>query len=218
MKRSVLATAVIAVAIAMSGCGITDPDAALHGAARTTTVQRPQRHPTAAHRGVRGERALLARFARVWITYTFNTLSTQQRRLAALATGGLARELRRSAERGIIKNRKVLIDCTACGLGWKPFVAFDPLLPISIRLDQARVDCEPFATDQPLPDAASQDCLEHSTEEIALTEATVPVLRERRVVRDGSVQAQPAKPTVRQIEVNFIAEAPLRSYAEAIAD
>ena len=63
----------------------------------------------------------------------------------------------------------------------------------------------------------AQDGLEHATEEIALTEAAVPVLREGRVIGDSPVQSQPAKPAVRQIEVDFIAEATLRSYAETIA-
>jgi hypothetical protein len=93
-----------------------------------------------------------------------------------------------------------------------------PFGSIGIRLDQARVDCEPFATDQPLPDTAAQDDLENATEEIALTKATVPVLRECRVIGDSPVQNEPAKPAVRQIKVDFVAEAPLRSYAEAIAD
>jgi hypothetical protein len=48
--------------------------------------------------------------------------------------------------------------------------------------------------------------------------AAVPVLRERRVIGDSSIQTQPAKPAVCQIEVDFITEAPFRSYAEAIAD
>ena len=35
----------------------------------------------------------------------------------------------------------------------KPLVAFDTLLRLGVRLNQVCVDCEPFATDQPLPDA-----------------------------------------------------------------
>jgi hypothetical protein len=77
------------------------------------------------------------------------------------------------------KNGKVLIDCSARGFQWKPLVAIDSLLPMSIALDQARVDCEPFATDQLLPYAVPQDGLEYATEEIALTEAAMPVLGER---------------------------------------
>jgi hypothetical protein len=66
-------------------------------------------------------------------------------------------------------------------------VALDSFLPIGLGFDQVRVDREPFATDQPLPDAAAQESLEHATEEIALAKATVPVLRKRRVIWDSSV-------------------------------
>jgi hypothetical protein len=38
------------------------------------------------------------------------------------------------------------------------------------------------------------------------------------VIGDNSIQTQPAKPAVCQIEVDFIIEAPFRSYPEAIAD
>jgi len=57
----------------------------------------PQRHGLAPA----GERALLDRFARTWVTYTFATLPTQQRQLAALATGPLARQLRENTERDL---------------------------------------------------------------------------------------------------------------------
>src|SRR6185437_3443087 len=126
--------------------------------------------------------------------------------------------LRRGTERGIIKNSEVLVDCSTRSLRWKPLIAFDPFLPIGIRLDQARVNSEPFAADQTLPDTAAQDSRERATEKVALSEAAVPVLRERRVIRDRPVQTQPAKPAVCQIKVDFVAEASLPSYAEAITD
>src|SRR5215472_2636586 len=46
----------------------------------------------------------------------------------------------------------------------------------------------------------------------------MPVLRESRVVRHGTVKPEPAEPAVRQVQVNFLAQPPLRAYAEAIAD
>ena len=42
--------------------------------------------------------ALLARFAHAWFSYSFATMPAQQRELAALATGTLARQLRRNSE------------------------------------------------------------------------------------------------------------------------
>ena len=94
----------------------------------------------------------------------------------------------------------------------------DPLLPIGVGLDQARINCESFTTDKPLLDAAAQDALEHATEEIALSEAAMPVLGERRVIRHHAIQTEPAEPPVGQIEVDLITQAPLRSDAEAVSD
>src|SRR6185369_10978410 len=84
-------------------------------------------------------------------------------------------------------------------------------------LDQARIDCESFTTDQSLLNAAAQDALEYATEEIALPEAAMPVLGERRVIWHCSIQTEPAEPSIGQIEVNFIAQAPLRSDAKAVS-
>src|SRR6185312_15748926 len=110
------------------------------------------------------------------------------------------------------------IDRAASSLRWKSLVAFESLLPIGIGLDQARIDCESFTTDQPLLDAAAQNALEYATEEIALPEAAMPVLGERRVIWHRPIQTEPAEPSVGQIEVNLIAQAPLRSDAEAVTD
>jgi hypothetical protein len=47
----------------------------------------------------------------------------------------------------------------------------------------------------------------------------MPVLGERRVIRHRTLQAEPAEqPPVAQIEMDFIAQTPLRSDPEAIAD
>jgi hypothetical protein len=41
----------------------------------------------------------------------------------------------------------------------------------------------------------------------------MPVLGKRRVIRHRAIQTEPAEPPVSQIEVNLIAQAPLRSNA-----
>ncbi len=130
----------------------------------------------------------------------------------------LRRDLGRCSESGIVEDGQILVDSSAGGLRWKSLVAFDPLLPVGIGFDQARIDCKSFTTDQSLLDAAAQDALEHSTEEIVLPEATMPVLGERRVIRHRTVQTEAAEPPVGQIEVGLIAQAPLRSDAEAVTD
>jgi predicted small lipoprotein YifL len=88
-----------AVAIALAGCGISDPDAAPPPARTTPVAHQPtSRPPQSATAALGGERGLLVRFARAWFTYTFATLPAQQRELAALATGSLARQLARNGE------------------------------------------------------------------------------------------------------------------------
>jgi hypothetical protein len=67
-------------------------------------------------------------------------------------------------------------------------VAFDPLLPIGIGLDQARIDCKSFITNQLLLDAAAQHALEHATKEVTLPEAAMPVFGKRRVIRHRPIQ------------------------------
>ena len=125
---------------------------------------------------------------------------------------------RRCSESGIVEDSQILVDRSAGGLRWKSLVTFDPPLSIGIGLDQARVDRKSFAPDQPLLDAAAQDALEHATEEIALPEAAMPVLGKRRVIRHHPIQTEPTEPPVGQIEVNLIAQTPLRSNAEAVSD
>lgn len=102
MTRIVFIAAVVAIAASISGCGISDPDAIAPPSTSPPLAAQPaSSHQVAAGQGWQRQRELLARFARVWMTYTFTTLPTQQRRLAALATGRLARQLRRSAERDL---------------------------------------------------------------------------------------------------------------------
>src|SRR5215471_4484596 len=72
--------------------------------------------------------------------------------------------------------------------------------------------------DQTFSHASLQHGLEHASQQITLTEAAMPVLGERRVIRHRAIQAQPAEPPVGQIEVNLLTQPPLRSDAEAISD
>ena len=54
-------------------------------------------------------------------------------------------DLGRGAEGCVIEHGQILIDCTACGFRRKPLIAFDPLLPVRVRLDQAGIDRKVFA-------------------------------------------------------------------------
>jgi hypothetical protein len=66
-------------------------------------------------------------------------------------------------------------------------------------------------------DAPAQDRLENPTKKIALTEAAMPVLAEGGVIGDSAVEPEPTEPSIGQIEMNLLAQPPLRTYAEAVA-
>ena len=91
-------------------------------------------------------------------------------------------------------------------------------LLVRIRLDQAGIDGETLTTHQAFLDAAPDGRLEQFAQEITVTEAAMPVLREGRVVGHIALQPEPAEPAIGQVEMNFLAKAPLRADAEAIAD
>ena len=60
--------------------------------------------------------------------------------------------------------------------------------------------------------------LEDMAQQIAITEAAVTVLREGRMIRHRSIEAEAAEPAVGEIEVNLVAQSPLGPDAEAVAD
>jgi hypothetical protein len=57
------------------------------------------------------------------------------------------------------------------------------------------------------------------TQQIALAKAAMPVLRERRVIGNLAIQTESAEPSsLRQIQMNLLAEPPLGPDAHAVAD
>lgn len=91
-------------------------------------------------------------------------------------------------------------------------------MAVGVGLDHRRVDGKAFAANQTFGDAARDRLLEQAAQKVAVAEAAVPVLGEGRMVRHRAVQAEPAKPAVRQVEVHLVAQPPLRPDAHAIAD
>ena len=87
-----------------------------------------------------------------------------------------------------------------------------------VRHDNAGVDCEGLAPHDPFFHAARHHGLEQLAQEIALAEAAVAVLGKRRMIGDVAVEPQPTKPAIGQIEVDLLAQPPLRANAEAVAD
>jgi hypothetical protein len=55
-------------------------------------------------------------------------------------------------------------------------------------------------------------------QQVARAEAGMTVLREGRMIGDIAVETQSTEPTVGEIEVDFLAQPPLGTNAEAVAD
>ena len=89
---------------------------------------------------------------------------------------------------------------------------------VGVSRDQAGVHGETFTAHQPFVQAALHHRLEQVTEQIAITEAAVPVLGKGGVVRHLSLQPEAAEPAVSQVQLDFLTQASLRADAEAIAD
>lgn len=89
---------------------------------------------------------------------------------------------------------------------------------IGVGLDDAGVDGEAFALNQSFGHATVQYRLEDESECIALAEAAMAVLGERRMIGGSAFQAQAAEPSVGQVEMNFVTQPTLRPDAEAVAD
>src|SRR6202040_4150261 len=87
---------------------------------------------------------------------------------------------------------------------------------IGIGLNHTGVDSKAFAIDQSFPHTPLNHTLKHLPKRFALTEAAMPVLRERRMVRHRILEAQATEPAIRQIEVDLFAQSPLGANAEAI--
>ena len=65
--------------------------------------------------------------------------------------------------------------------------------------------------------AALDHSLEQVPKDIALSEPTMPVAREGRVIRHLAVEAKPAEPAIGKVEMNLLAQPPLRPDAHAVA-
>ena len=130
----------------------------------------------------------------------------------------LGHDIGRGAEGLIVEHSHIFFDRPSGRFWWQPLLTLDPLLPIGIRLDQTGIDRKGFAADKSLAHAALQDRLKNASQEIALAEAAMPVLREGGMIGDITVEPEPAEPPVSQIEVDFLAETSFGADTEAVPD
>jgi hypothetical protein len=70
-------------------------------------------------------------------------------------------------------------------------------------LDQARIDCKAFATNQTGRNARFDDTLKHAAKNIPLAKTLVPGTRERRMIRDSILDTEPAEPAIGEVHLHF---------------
>lgn len=98
-----------------------------------------------------------------------------------------------------IESREVLANCMGrllCLWPCNRLVAGHPLLLVYIRLDQARIDRERFAPNQPGRNAHCHHTLEDPTQSVALPETFAPRTAEDRMIGDPVLNAEFAEPPV----------------------
>ena len=106
-----------------------------------------------------------------------------------IAAGGIERY-------EILANR---MGCLLCLWPRKRLITGDPLCLVHIHLDQARIDRERFASNQPARNAHRHHALEYPAYGIALSEAFVPRTAEYRVIGNLVFDTELAEPAIGKV-------------------
>ncbi|EPX83956.1 hypothetical protein Salmuc_01731 [Salipiger mucosus DSM 16094] len=139
---------------------------------------------------------------------------------------GMRRELRLhlagSTERCLVQSLKILANgprgISRIDLRRIPLLLRSRVLLVGIGFDQARVDGHALSADQALFDAPRDGRLKQVAEQFALAETTMAVLREGGMVRNPIAEVQAAKPAIRQVQMDLLAEPPLGPDTKAVSD
>src|SRR3984893_225143 len=107
-----------------------------------------------------------------------------------------------------IEGRKVLANCMGGFFRLRPddwLIARHSSPPARVCLDQACINRECFAVNEPRRDAHRHHPLEHPPQGIALTKALEPCTAEHRMIGDLVLDAELAKPPVGKIDLHLSA-------------
>jgi len=92
------------------------------------------------------------------------------------------------------------------------------VLPVGIGADQAGIDGKTVTANKPFGNAPPDHCLKQLPEEITLPEPAMAVLGEGGVVGHRIGQIKAAEPAISQVQMHFLAKAPLRADTHDIAN
>ena len=92
------------------------------------------------------------------------------------------------------------------------------MVAVGVDLENTGVDREAFTLNEASGHRRAHDALEDMTQDIAVAEATQPVSRQRRVVRNLVFQVEFAEPAIGEVQLDFLAQPALRTDAVAVAD
>jgi hypothetical protein len=124
----------------------------------------------------------------------------------------LRRDLARRTKGRVIEGRQILLHRAACVFGSTllvPLRSRNRTLLVGIRRDQAGIDREPFAADQPCRDAGLNHVLEDAAENVTVAEPLIARPRERRMIRDLVFDREPAEPAIGHVHLHITAQRPL---------
>ena len=76
----------------------------------------------------------------------------------------------------------------------------------SASVRRPRIDREALAADQPFLDAAAHCRFEQFSQKVAVAEAAVAVLGEGRMIRNITLQTDPAEPTLGEVQMHLFAQ------------
>ena len=105
----------------------------------------------------------------------------------------------------MVQNRKILRD-RPTGRGIEVLDLGDAAPAIGVGHDDAGVNREGLASDDPFFHAARHHGLEQLAQKIALAKTAVAVLGKRRMIGDVAVEPQTTEPAIGQIEVDLLAQ------------
>src|SRR5262245_13196765 len=92
------------------------------------------------------------------------------------------------------------------------------MIAAGIGFHDTGIDREPFALDELRIHARPYHRLEQFAENIAVTETTMAIDRECRVIGHLVLKTQPAEPAISQVQLDLLAQLPLGADPVAVTD